>query len=339
MDGIEFDLLDPCCQKEIVNERKKKEINQKLRHYDRSNSRLDLCFTVFKNDNGSSSRCSCCPESNYTELASLKAIINQQVESSADITKTIPYDDKVDDDDNDEDDDFEDDFISEFEIQRREEMKKKIEAVMRMQKLGFGVHVEDSLSHLEIFITCGLPIVLHIYSNTKADALLDLHFESISMRYLGTLFRRVPVSSALLQQFSEKYGFNEKGNSRLSNGCAHGIVVFCNGSISCSSFSIDDFVSNTTVYEGDLNRFLDAGKALQFEPDQDSLSLLHYTVNAAAIPDLNSAIDSEEAESFCDDPSCGRKFPHAHVGNGRGITGPKLGEESEVFDKKYFTKI
>jgi len=344
MDGIEFDLLDPCCQKEVLNERKKKEITNKLRYYDRSNTRLDMCFTVFKSDTGLN-RCSCCPESSYAELATLKAMAQQQQQQQHETELDINAKQNESDDEFDLD---EDDFVSAFELERREEMKQKIESVMRMQKLGFGVHVEDSIAHLETYISCGLPIVLHIYSNTKTDALLDLHLENMSMRYLGTLFRRIPLSNTSLRQFAEKYGFYEKGNSSSSflssGGSTCGLVVFYNRVVTCSTFCLHDFVSNTAVYEEDLCRFLEAGHALQFEPDQDSLSLLHYTVNAADVPDLNgAAAEGEKEESFCDEPQCGRKFPHAHVGNGRGITGPKSssGDESSdvFFTKKYFTQI
>jgi hypothetical protein len=47
IDDLEFDELDPCCQKEIVDKRRKAEISAQLRTIDRSNDRLDARRTVF----------------------------------------------------------------------------------------------------------------------------------------------------------------------------------------------------------------------------------------------------------------------------------------------------
>lgn len=213
MDGIPFEELDPCCQKEVLLQRREKEFKEKIKKFDRSNLRNNEKKLVFKNIT-SLSRCDCChSSSDYPLLTSLRSNNSNQTNYKEDkADKEEDNDHSEEDNEDDEDDDFDidlDDFKTPSELLRIEEFKTKVLRRENYQSLGFLVHLRESSNHLlDTIQNISVPIIIHVYfSDELISASLDLVLEKLAFKYCGTLFRRISIldSYSFLDYFRISY--------------------------------------------------------------------------------------------------------------------------------------
>ena len=218
-DMHELDQLDPCCQKEIIQERQSNDIKKQLRKYDRSNTALDIKNNIFKfnADNLKLFSCQCCeiPSVDYKSLTKLKSM-----KYCEEIT-VIDKDKDLDEDSNNEssDDDLDlDDFISEFEINRKLEVQKNIEKMNCYKRIGYGQHINESIEHLTVLVQSLPFVIVHIYQDTYMDAQIDMFLEKLAQIHVGTIFRRIDSStiSSISQLFDTLGLGNNDSNSVLS---------------------------------------------------------------------------------------------------------------------------
>lgn len=318
---LPFDELDPCCQKEVLNERRKREVNQKLRGVDRSNQRIDIKKSVFTFYGMSSCQCCSLPQPDYSALRGFKAEMCAVDESKArEEERQRKEDEKFraevgeEEEEESDDDPLLDDFDLPLTAEEQERMRQLAQYTTNLEtakKYGLGIHLEESIEHLLEFIeNPTVPLILHIYQATsQQSAVIDYLLEkTFSERYLGTRFRRHPYSYHLatderLHEW-QKY-FTSTSDALLL--CFKGKQIIAYES-QPSKFGdhIDDINSN-------LRRFLENSKALETEVPHVSVL---FPNNSSALKGLLDNDDEEEIDErkFCDDPDCVRKYPHEHVG-------------------------
>lgn len=215
MENIPFEELDPCCQKEVLAQRKEKEFKEKVKKFDRSNIRSNERKLVFSKIS-SLRRCECClNSSDYPLLSSIRSEYNLEVNDNNVSTKNSQNNEdnnnhNNENDNNDEDDDeFDldlDDYKSPTELLRIEQFKTEMLRRENLQSLGFLVHLRESSNHLLKTIEnfSSVPTIVHIYfSDEILSASLDLVLEKLSLKYIGTLFRRISITDchAFLDHF------------------------------------------------------------------------------------------------------------------------------------------
>lgn len=310
---VPFEQLDPCCQKEVVNRQRHKEVTSILRATDRSQVRLDLMNNTWINS--SFGTCSCCSTSqDYRLLATLRAQEIAELEG-IDTLRT------KDDDDSDDDSLDDDDFKSEYELEQARRFEEHRIDVMRAQSFGLGRHVEDSLDHIAADISSGtiqgtIPTVVHVFNpSVMACGAMDLLLEKLSEKYLGTRFRRVAYSMDLTsQQLWSSVGVHNSSRSS-SDGC---LLCFSHKRLNTMMLSFDDFTCGDILLPEEVIKFLHNSKVLCVELP------LNLTLPAGVTRSSNSSSSSSssslhekedvEAESYCDDPDCTKRYAHEHIG-------------------------
>lgn len=320
----------------------------KLRQYDRSNTRFDSQRQVFASIN-QLQKCECClKSSDYSKLQSLRFELQHAV--------TPDQGNFCGDDDTNEvesDIDF-DDFTSEFELIRKQEMQKRLSKYKQLESIGYGVHSEDSVTHLTTYLKCHTNLVIHVFSDTFLDARIDLVLEKLSTMYYGTIFRRLPTrNKSLLINTIRSLPQSTPVDTYIGEASYSGSALFCfsKGQFKAIATNLTQFGDETVVYERDLERYLDNVTCLSLQPDESVTRLYAHEseVNFAA----NVESDESEVEKWCDDPSCTRRFPHDHVG-GKGGKSKILGVTSfgsneknshseegrdEIFADKYLSRL
>jgi hypothetical protein len=221
MDGVPFEELDACCQKEVLLQRREKEFKERIKRYDRADLRKNLQKSVFSRMHALTSRCHCCENSgDYPLLSSLRPTHESEQ-------------DQVLDEEEDSDDEFDfGDYKSPSELWRIEQVKTLMIKRENFQTLGFSIHVRESAQHiLETIHGFRVPVVLHLcFPDQRVSAYLDLALEQLSSKYLGTLFRRVFVTDChpLLTHFD----LTQPSSSLLLSIDSSGTLLDV-----CSSFS------------------------------------------------------------------------------------------------------
>jgi hypothetical protein len=211
MDGVPFEELDPCCQKEVLLQRREREFKEKIKRSDRADVRRNLQKTVFQKIE-TLSRCVCCHNSgDYPLLGSLRlgeGFIDHGEEGRSVSQEQRQEERKegADSDDDSDDSDWLSDYVSPSELIRKEQLKTEILRRENLQTLGFSVHLRESAQHLlETLRSFPVPLLIHIcFPDRILSATLDLAMEQLASRYLGCLFRRVDINDShpLLTHFN-----------------------------------------------------------------------------------------------------------------------------------------
>jgi hypothetical protein len=244
MDGVPFEELDSCCQKEVLLQRREREFKERIQRTDRADVRKKLQKTVFQRIE-TLSRCHCCHNSgDYPLLNSLRISLSVEYGNGRGIVDEQEQEEREggDDsgDDSEDDSHWLDDYVSPSELIRKEQLKTELLRRENLQTLGFSVHLRESSHHLlQTLEHFPVPLVVHIcFPDRTVSAALDLVLEQLASRYLGCLFRRVDIndSHALLSHFNLPL----PSSPLLLSIDASGSLVD-----SCSSFS--DFHSGPTI--------------------------------------------------------------------------------------------
>jgi len=340
---VPFEQLDPCCQKEVVNRQRHKEVTSILRATDRSQVRLDLL-----NNTWSRGTCSCCSTSqDYRLLATLRAQERAELERSNRSENSRTKDDtdvSIDSDDDSLDDD---DFKSEYELEQARRFEEHRLDVIRAQSMGLGRHVEDSLEHISADISSSsiqgtIPTVVHVFNpSVVACGAMDLLLEKLSEKYLGTRFRRVAYSTDLSsQQLWSSVGVHNSSRSS-SDGS---LLCFAQKRLNTMMLSFDDFTCGDMLLPEEVIKFLHNSKVLCVELPL----ILPPPIGASNSSDSSRLHEKEsvEAESYCDDPDCTKRYAHEHIGvrvagSGSSIfrSGALDGSGQEVFARNELLRL
>lgn len=299
-DEVPFEDLDTCCQKEVLSNRRYREVTAKLRESDVSNNRLDQQRAALSNL-WKTPLCECCSaSSDYPILAQLrsKRTATEQVYCQE---VSVPVDEESDSDFDD------DDFLSAAEQERRLDFLQLQQTIALAQSIGYGAHLEDSLDHLVSAISLGLPVVLHIVSTDETlCGELDLVLENLSLKYLGTRFRRIRCTRVFMSEAEKKLQvFGVTAKTITSDGC---LLCFHNNYLSAVSNNFAEFSECSSIFEQDLVKFLDAARVLSVDVP---LAYVQQLQNSKLV---KSGEEDAEEEAYCDDPECTRKYAHEHVG-------------------------
>lgn len=314
-DTLPFEELDPCCQKEIEEERNKADVGRRLRKFDKLNQRNDTLKSVFGGLNEYKS-CVCCSLQavDYPLLAKLRLQLNTNSATSGIIS------DPISDEDDDDDEmwaGLEFDTLTPLEEERLLERKAREEMLRAASLNGFASHNEDSTNHINEMILQGRTVVCHfVNTNVQVCALIDFSLEGMAAKYLGTIFRRTKPSdetSAFRRKWNVGSSSANGGNREDLGPC---LTVFVGGSLRATIFDLyqfgdgDESNSNQSIlYEDELEKYLDQLGGLNM-----TLSTTLLRLNSMQFADSDEGSDDENFVSYCDTPGCGRFFPHEHIG-------------------------
>jgi hypothetical protein len=308
-DELPFDELDPCCQKEIINQRKKREVDGKLGKVDRSTARIKAKKQTFSFQAYGKNKCFCCQQTtDYAALASFKRRFETGREQENEDDNNEIKDERNEESDEDDDLlDFEIPLTAEEQL-RMMEVKQYQENLQIAKDYGLSVHWEDSLDHiLEFTEHPSIPLILHVYQKTSTmSAMIDYAIEdSLCGKYLGTRFRRIEYSYALITD--ERL---EKWKSQISDEGA--ILCFKQGNLvtALSNYS-KEFGDHPEDVARNLIKHLDFAHVLQSTfPDVRII----FPEDSRMKPSNTDDEGEEEADKYCDDPDCLKRYPHEHVG-------------------------
>ena len=197
MEEIMKTELDPCCMREILDRKKANSIKGKLRRYDRSKKRIDMKNGVIT-DLKALNRHTCMECVNPKDYEMLIMIRNQANVEGED-NNGDGTGDVIENEEEDSDFDDFDDFVSDLEIEMRNKIQMQQREKDEFQHVyGFGFHRYDSVTHLQLSIQLGYPVVLHICDPSSiACAYVDVALEKCAAVYVGTKFRRIYCSDHL----------------------------------------------------------------------------------------------------------------------------------------------
>lgn len=319
---LPFDELDPCCQKEIINERKKKEVNSKLRTVDRSNRRLDTQHAVFTYYGVNS--CHCCQKTiDYEALRRLKANLTNSVGDLEEKGEKAELSEQ-DEDEDDEFDDLDIDIpLTEEEQLRLVQVEKYKQDLELAKKYGLGVYWEDSIEHLTEFIeNPNVPLILHVYQPTSLlCAQIDYIIEtSLCEQYLGTRFRRIAYN----YQLPRHPALTKYENQIQSNGT---ILCFKSKDLLIHQSNFEEFGDDIDIISLNLRKLLSNAHIL--ERSLPHLSLLFPNDPKAQRFSNGTDDEEEEEERYCEDPDCIKRYPHEHIGKASApsFLGNRVGDE------------
>jgi hypothetical protein len=321
-DNLPWDELDPCCQKEIENSRRKREVNDKLRTVDRSLRRLQeqegvLCVS----DPSEAWRCFCCRlGGDYPALASLRQRLASVAEEREDESEGQ---NEEDDDDDSLLDDLDDVPLTPAEQERLLLVQEHQKQAQVAKAYGLGLHTEDSLEHILQYLEKqpALPLVLHFYqADSSQCALIDWLIEQrLAERYLGTRFRRIRYLSNLFTHptlsSSARY---QSWLSKLSN-CAtsgQGCILCIRGDAQNLLASLTDLDSLGDHFEDisrNLTKALDNAHVLLSDLPPLPILKLGLLQNSDKGNEDDREEEGEDREMFCDDPECTKRYKHEHV--------------------------
>lgn len=315
-DTLPFDELDPCCQKEIYEERNRAAVSQRLRKYDKLNSRHDTIKAVF----GGLKKhkvCLCCSSQavDYPLLGRLRRDLKVDNVLVSDINDDHHNSDDSDDDDDDLWAGLELDALTPEEEERLLLMKQRASMLEAASLMGFAMHNEDSITHINDMIEQGRCVVCHLVNvNILACAYVDHALEKLAIKYLGTVFRRVYITD-------ESDEFKKKWNMRSELGSTACLSVFNGGSLTACTYDLKQFCEGNASDSAEYVFYLE-----ELEKYLDGVGGLKTTCTAAMIEVTSGQYldeecsDDEKVESFCDLIGCDRQFPHEHIGENGGGT-------------------
>jgi hypothetical protein len=227
------------------------------------------------------------------------------------------------DDEEDEFADLLDDFVTPYEQERAQGMRERMEMHQRALSIGLGKHSEDSMGHILEHIAQQPFIVIHVYDSSSAVcARLDLELEKLATIYLGTMFRRIGISAEVVRSLRSVRNFG----CVIPDSRSPMIIAFRNGMPLCVFEDLSMFGDADDVYSSVIVSNFDSAGVLA-----TSLSEAHFqgkfvattrddevlTCRCIICGKLLLVQDSEVPEdSFCEDPTCSRRFPHEHISPG-----------------------
>jgi hypothetical protein len=359
MDNLPFEELEPCCQKEILANKKAAKLKKQLRRHDRSIRRTDLISRVFSTV-ANDSVCACCHE--YDDYPLLQAVKNM---------KSQQEDHNNEHDSMSDDDELDMDFQTDYEIELRRSAE---ETRFNIRRMGYSVHVEDSFDHVLSNINNHDLVVLHVFDpQSQMCAWLDMVLEGIAIKYIGTKFRRITYKNALLL-YKKIQQTNLSDVSKLPNDIKEMrpyILPFVDGVLKQTA-PVEQFISmtnnnNNHVLERDLIQYLDYNHVLSIDI-KINLNCLNNTISDKINYDDNDEHESDydsdddnEKYQYCDLPNCDRNYAHSHILGGdindenmsssvrkKDLSGSiftdKVGgddnsDDNEILSKNYFLKI
>jgi hypothetical protein len=335
MDGVPFEFLDPCCQKDVLEQERNKKLKARLATTDPSLKKERQIESVFSGVFKSPTCHTCCSgPSDYALLAQLREEVAWEDEQG----QRGGGDDEADDGeggDSDESDiDLDDGFESAYEIELKAKLLERTLVMREKEKLMLGIHIEDSVAHTMSYINQAAKIIVHIYDpSSLLCAKLDISLENAAKRYSATRFRRVPMFDAA--EMCQKYSLPP-----------HTPVLVCFAEKCVSSFTTDflELIPDGEINSNDFFRFLDNSK-VAIDKDLDGDATLSMSMNAAllagkALQNDNDSGSDEDSKKFCDSVGCAKKYAHTHIGEGGGNPfSSGGGAGSEALGKDYFTKL
>ena len=349
----EFDELDPCCQRELLQKRREVEIKARLRTTDPSLAKEAITESVFHRvqTNYLYTTCKeCAIPSDYPLLASLKLSFNvlssssnKKPSSSIDDNMIIGHDiirKKDRDESSSDDSDFDDDFLSPYEQELRQKFLDKIADDNFKSQIGLRIHIKDTSDHIFRLIKNRENVVIHVYDpNEHICAELDLSLEQAALKHTSTRFRRLPLSTFDSEHFALSF-----------NLPLHTVMMVCFVAGSMSSYTTDlaQLVPDGEIGSEFLYRFLGNSKVLE-ESNVRDLFLYGLVVGGSPSDPASSQgqlpydeEDRGDEEHFCDVKGCGKKYVHSHIGSGSGshsLVGNDMGPGSEALDKDYYLRL
>lgn len=342
MDGVPFEELDPCCQKEVLLQRREKEFKERIQRYDRSNHRNHLKKSIFSRIE-TLSRCHCCHGSqDYYLLRSIREKETKTKEQDVEIqVEKVSVDGEESDDDFDID---EEDYISPMELLRKEQFKTQVLKFENLKLLGFTMHLHESSDHLlSTLKSISVPIIVHIcFPENIISAYIDLNLEQLSLKYSGTLFRRINIEEChpILSYFNLSMPISPvllsiDSTGSLIDQCSH-FDSFHAGMIFLSSSFAHPFAGDGKVLLRPLEDYLDHLHVLLTE----NLPVLELQDTLENEDDEIG--DTETEDVYCEEPGCQRNFPHSHISNTTTDIQFKKStnvEGMEVFEKNYLSRV
>jgi hypothetical protein len=321
---LPFDDLDPCCQKEILNRRREREISLRLGETDPSAEKAKAIKKVFAAPAYSSCG-TCCAPRDYALLQfcrlSLPSTEPREVSRERDAYS----------DESDSDLDIDDDYLSEKELEIRNMMLRKVteaEAEKALKRSeGYCVHAEDTADHVAEIISRGENIVVHIYdSQLMSCAQLDLGLERFASEFTSTRFRRVPVMDSYLITSMH----------RVPSGKPV-LCCFTGGNLVCCTDNIDELVPDGEIFSENLRRYLQMSRVLE-----DTYAPQHLIRKTAAESSDPENEDLNDEERFCDVKGCEKKYSHSHIGiegSSGSIFGISNNSGQNALEKDYYLRF
>jgi hypothetical protein len=287
-DELPWDELDPCCQQEILDKRRKAEVNSKLRVVDRSNDRMDARKRVFKLTAAS---CVCClSPCDYPLLQELRAENNSIFCSdiNIDISKVA----EPEQDEDGEDDEFVDlldDLVTPYEQERAQELQQRMEAHQLALSAGFGVHKMDSIDHVVQQISSTSDVVLHLCDPASyLGARIDLELEKLAAVYCGTLFRWIRCSATVVDTLRTLSNSRHGNKIPIVSGRSAFLLCFKYGVMTAVFDDLQIFGDEHTIYPQALSNALENAGSLVRSPSEEYLQRLLATKTTSSTEDMVS---------------------------------------------------
>ncbi|RYG64695.1 hypothetical protein EON64_13455 [archaeon] len=334
---VPFEYLDPCCQQEILEKRYYNEVSDRLRRDDRSQARNDAKQSVLSKLGLGSIQCGCCKTNeDYASLRKLR----KQLEEKAQTGASTDYEETSDlrDDDNDDDDDSLLDIdipLTPAELARMaaiaEQMRRR--EMAEQSELLLGKHVEESLLHVLTIIkkVPNLPVLLHVYEDDAFNAMMDIVFEELAGRYLGSWCRRIPCTQILPYDDSAYKDIDHQVIEDLNTLLMEdrtGILLIRQGRVvrTIRSRDLESVGDSLELIRAHLSNMLAHSNMLE----EDLPSVL-FKLPQILVEERDKVEDADE-ETYCEDPGCLKRYPHEHVQAGASfLLSDRKDDGSKVF--------
>lgn len=347
---LPFELLHPCCQKDIIANEKATQLRIKFARTDPSLAKEKKIRTVFSAIMKNPTCHACQSSRDYdllarTRLAQLEAAQTPWGRGTGDLNSA---------EDSDSDIDIDDGFESEHMLKLKEAFLERERMLKVKEQLGLGVHIADSAEHLLQHVKGGNFIVLHLYDPSSIDcAKLDLRLENLSKKYLKTRFRRLLVSEA-------SDGFCQQLELPLYTPL---LVCIIDGRVVTYTSRISDLIPDGDLGSTDLFRFLDNAKVLSDETSNDFsedgqfganlINAFRLAGTAVSLSGSENEADEEDSNKYCSQEGCTKQYSHTHVTSSNtntagGGSSSKMPSEHvftgnatgiEALGKDYFLKL
>lgn len=336
MDGVPFELLDPCCQKDVLERRRNQELKARLATTDPSLKKERLIESVFNGSNRYQPCHACCAAVDYPLLAEIRTQAqadNRKGDAAGDANSA-----HENESDEDSDLDFDDGFESEYAKEMKIRLLERSQLLQEKQKVGLGLHVDDSEEHVLRYIEMGARLILHIYDpNSVISAKLDLSLEAAAKRFTSTRFRRLAIFAGI-DGICPNYGLP-----------LHTPLLACFAEKHVATFTtnLTDLVPDGEINSINFLRFIENSKVAVDGDDSDYNQLMSISDVLASAHAENRKSDSDAEEAinlYCDEPGCTKLYGHTHISSGAGKSkggGLFFGDAagSEALGKDYFGRL
>lgn len=303
--------LDPCCQRELDEKKKYNKVSHQLRQVDPSYKRLDFHQKTVSSLRGYHT-CPCCEVSDdYPVLARLRSAY--EASDSAELVDPTPQDAESE---SGSDDEFDlDSFVTPYEMERKREMAEFADKFKSSKQLGFAVHLEESFKHLMEDLKLNIPFVLHVYDrSSELCGNLDLVLEKLAKQFIGTKFRRISnAQSSLLETIERHPGVHFTSSSLSKSNTGSALICLLGGKIACYTDNIHQFGGEIVLNAVDVRKYLDNAHVLF----SDIQPLLWHKLTSTSTSQPMNSQEEENDNTYCDDPTCTRFFPHEHIATKR----------------------